>query len=178
MTDSRVVVADEEYEAPAGAAPESSPPWLNEAMGRLGWSLAEAKQAVLKVTFADAGSPSPIPTIDGGAVAEQLPSVASASIPVDKLSFTNADLLLDVEVADVSDQWAREWANANVQTGIPGPVPLGQGFASTSAALIDTGTLLLRATWWSQSSTVPALLANGTPNPAAQFLTLDPAAAS
>ncbi len=173
MSDPRLVVSDEEYEALGGSSPESSPPWLAEAIGRLGWTLGETRQALLKVTFADTGTPSTIPPIDGGEAAEQLPSAASASIPVDKLTFSRSDLTLDVEAADVSERWAREWANANVQTGIPGPVPLGRGFASTCSALIDMGSLLLRATWWSETSTVPETLASGAPNPAEQFLTLE-----
>lgn len=173
MSDLRIVVSEENYEALEEGPLQSSPSWLSEAIARLGWTQVTARTALLQVTFADTGMPSAIPVTDGGEAAEQLPPLTSTNIAVDKITFSRGDLMLNVEVAAVSEHWAREWANANLQTGIPGPVPLGQGFASTSAALIDTGALLMRASWWSETTTVPDALANGVPNPMEQFLALD-----
>jgi len=176
MSDQLPVVADEEYEAIATSEDGPAPSWLPEAVGQNGWTLERIDRSVLTVSFADGNATDlKMPRVGGLDAARDLPSIATADIPIERLSFSREELRMEVEVADVAEQWAREWADLNMETGSPEQVPLGQGFASPTAALIDTGQLLMRGSWWSETKTVPAALVSGTPSPVRELLTLSPA---
>ncbi len=168
------VVSFEEYETASVGASNPAPSWLPSAIRGLGWSLQATKDSTLTVLFADlSGSAgAQLPPIEGIEDTRKLPALATASIPIEQLFFSRKDLQLDVEVSDVSDRWAREWANSVVKMGTPESVPLGKGFAADGGAVIDMGRTLFRANWSSESASVLEVLASGTPNPSGELLKL------
>lgn len=178
MADPIPVVTDEDYRAPTTWRSSAvAPDWLTRAFEKLGWVFDGSELGELNLTFVDGRTAGAIPDppiqLNGVEGVKSLPVLAYARIPADQLTFSrSSSLWLSVGVTQISDAWARHWANYVLQMGKPRPVPLGVGFANGAGAVIDTGTLFIRAMWGSTTlpgAGVERVDANG---PAKQLLSL------
>lgn len=131
-----------------------TPDWLLPSVSSLGWNFDQTQLGERDLTIADAADTAVKPPrigIQGFPGANRLPHLGYARMPVDAHFFSDDGLWLYVEVSDVTDSWARTWANFILGLGPAKEVPAGRGYAVVKGAVIDTGSRLIRATWGSAS---------------------------
>jgi hypothetical protein len=174
------VLAEEQYKAPAPwRSAAIAPDWIAHSLATLGWELQDAVLGELDLTFVDGAGvtlPSPPIEIESIPTVKSLPHLAYARIPADQLTFSRQSLWLFVEVTQIAESWARQWADYVLQMGKPEKIPLGVGFAVEPGAVIDAGELMLRATWGSETEPGAGMLTIGSARPATELLSLTPTA--
>lgn len=129
-----------------------TPEWLIDSVTSLGWQFEESQLGERDLTIADGSGATVTPPrigLQGFPGVDRLPLLGYARMSVDGHRFSNDGLWLYVEVSDVTESWAREWANFIVALGPAKPLPSGQGYAVMKGTVIDTGDHLIRATWGS-----------------------------
>lgn len=117
-----VPLAGEALVAAAGAAPVRLPP---------DWQLSEGFTSTLTAVVDTDGS-----------------GTETATAPIIYLRFKRGLQMVDVAVLEINDLNARLYADAILATGQVESVPAGRGFVGGPTAVVDTGTSLVRATYF------------------------------
>jgi hypothetical protein len=143
------VISAEDYTDETPRAARESLRWLVDAFARLGWEIAGTGVASLRVEFVDGAlvRHGPLAQIVGQRAATALPVAGTVTIPVERMRLRRQAETLDVEIALTETEGASVWAKLVMREGDVQQVALGRGFVGGPTAVIDTGHLLIRATY-------------------------------